>query len=613
MHNGTATTSAKRSTITKVHLKEDLVKARGDIKILEKTLKKRDAKIAELDAQIWSQKKEISKLQEEYSKLYRSSPKTAIPKPQSATKRDKMFIRFLADSNGKRVVPNLKKILPQHRISQTIIYYTSDLVNHLQKTEVLDDLVIIMVGTNDIRKENYTKCLQNLNRLSELRLKNVLVATIPFQAPNNHQPTDDLINVSRQYINQFISKNFKSINLEFPKGDGKKFISQDDGFHLNEDGVEFIIDKLISAIDAQTENHKPPTPQTENDVSEKSPKTPKEIADRHRQCTPKDCTPKFNLNMSTLEADPPTTPKTAKVVVEIEKDYIAHIVGERGTRLKQIHDNSGAKLELKKKGTAGEITISGDLDQIARAKQGIADTICERQRRNSNSNQINKPQAPQQEETNSQLMLQQQQQQFYQQQQILNQQFLQQQMNNMSFQPANQHTAAFYTHQPQASNTATCTTPSITTDKIGTSIVIVGTDVAGYVHGKSGKTIKDIGELTETKITTNPNRKRSEDMQLEITGTAVNIQKATDRINRKSRLARDSLNYEQDKSQKDCIYNINGYCKYGSNCMYKHTAHTIIRGRHPEQRREETRNDRSRSNHRGERESHSYPSNNRRR
>ena len=84
-------------------------------------------------------------------------------------KQKETQILILADSNGEPIVTEMKKMRPKWKIeSLNTIFTTYHLVQHLEDHPLPNNITnIIMMGTNDIRKNKGTDAINNIPKIKQ--------------------------------------------------------------------------------------------------------------------------------------------------------------------------------------------------------------------------------------------------------------------------------------------------------------------------------------------------------------------------------------------------------------------------------------------------------------
>ncbi len=330
--------------------------------------------------------------------------------------------------------------------------------------------------------------------------------------------------------------------------------------------------------------------QEESESPTKQDSTPEPPGYQGKTSTPQSPAPTLNLNVTTMMDTSSSDNKDTSIII-IEPDMMDHIIGTGGRRINSIQKESNATITLKQLPDGqGKLIVTGTTEEIKAARRKVDEVVTRQEERIQKmkatipklppSAQEIEPQQPTQlpmpipypgnmqyqhtmPPANPMMQHQLLQNQMFQQQQMLQQ---------MQFLYPGQQNVASGTEEKERMEE---------TEKL--EKVRVEREVAAYIIGKEGETIKDIGIQTKTTIRTDASRTnyKMEDLMLDIKGKPRDVEYAVEIIRRKIRTAKERLRDRTENSKRDrtenskqtCHFYQEGRCRYGDRCKKAHSDH----------------------------------------
>ena len=274
----------------------------------------------------------------------------------------------MVDSNAHRT----KNSLDQNKIKWTIannIYTTVELLTSLEDQEIIEqirkqDHIVIQQGTNDIRHGRgvgEAKAYQNMMEAVD-RIKQNTSATIhlvqipPLAVPNRY----DLNVKAAMYNTRLETTKTEGVQIiqtaqEYKKRTTDDIIDRHDGIHLTKEGQDILKQALEEAITA------PRRSQTTSGHSSRHTRKDSHTR-RERSLTPNTSTSDINTT-----------------IVETKPEYVKHIIGREGGKIKQLELDHDARIKITNSKSGSKITIKAPGEEASRAKTSIKNIIKARQ------------------------------------------------------------------------------------------------------------------------------------------------------------------------------------------------------------------------------------------
>ena len=178
---------------------------------------------------------------------------------QTLTKEKDQQILILADSNREPIITEMKKMRPQWKIKAPNTIFTTDhLVQHHEEHPLPNNTTnIIMMGTNDIRKNRGTDAINNIPKIKNHTNNHTIISNIPptnidvGNEETNDEIIQDRINYNKK-INNTFTRTAKTTELNKGMRTHPTSILKRDGIHLTDNGARLIATTWIRTIEEPT-------------------------------------------------------------------------------------------------------------------------------------------------------------------------------------------------------------------------------------------------------------------------------------------------------------------------------------------------------------------------
>ena len=313
-------------------LESSLTTAEEEKYNIQRNIEIKDNIIKDMGADIIKKNDKINALENKLQQTTHKLTETTKQLDRARDNKNKKDILILADSNRTKTIAHIEKKRPQWRIdAPERIFTTNHLIKYVEDNPIPKHITtLIMMGTNDIRVNNTKEAITNIQKLQKHTTNNTIISTIPpMNIDSGNEDTNEEIIEGRIQLNKEITKTYpttvKTTSLNKSMRTNPHEILRDDGFHLNDKGVEQLAEEWIRTIE--------------------EPHT-------------------TNTNTQTTET------------MTINKDIAAHIIGKDGRNLKTMKEKHQITIT-----TANDnhnnltITITGNKDHTKEAIQDIKRTI----------------------------------------------------------------------------------------------------------------------------------------------------------------------------------------------------------------------------------------------
>ena len=294
---------------------------------------------------------------------------------------------LIADSNRKHIAKHLNT--PNTTWTIPTKHYTTKDIQNIPDADIDPTQThYIMIGTNDIRHNNKadptetaTQIVEQAERIQNITNKPTTIITPPPTNTENRTTNMQTLLVNDELAEIALIHNINLINthniLEHLTKD--KFLTYD-GFHLNEHGGEIIgqhIAKHTPTITPTIEK-KPMKRQAHTPEQTKSQRQPAPHHYKPLLATPP--TPPYpQATHKTPKTTPTTThPEATTTQIQINSEYIGHIIGKNGLTLKSIVAKTNTFINIEQDKNANNeqtITIKGQQQNIKQALHSIQTII----------------------------------------------------------------------------------------------------------------------------------------------------------------------------------------------------------------------------------------------
>ena len=277
-----------------------------------------------MEKSIIDKNNQIKEIKETLKKQTATLQKTAKAKDQP--------ILILADSNREPVVAEMKKMRPKWKIEAPNTIFTTDhLVPYLEDHPLPSNTNIIMMGTNDIRKNNSHEAMKNIPKIKKHINKSTIISNIPPTNIDvgNEEVNDEIIEARINYnkkINNTFTHTAKTtdLNKAMRTDPSSNTILKSDSIPLTANGAKILATSWIKAIE------EPPAEVTPNEQDN----------------------------------------------ITIEVEYARHIVGKEGRKLKTLKDTYDINITTSNDNNNNLIlTTTGRHNNIQKAFTEIRTTI----------------------------------------------------------------------------------------------------------------------------------------------------------------------------------------------------------------------------------------------
>ena len=219
---------------------------KNDIDIKDHIIKDMETTIMDKSNKI----KEIEHTLQRQTEAYQKQTKEKEHKP----------LLVLADSNREPVIAELKKMRPKWNIEAPSTIYTTDhLIRHLEQHPLPTNTTnIIMMGTNDIRKNMNSEAIKNIPKIQKHINDSTIVSNIPPTNIDlgNEEVNEEIIEARITYnkhINNTFKRTIKTSELNKAMRTDPSTILKSDGFHLTANGAKQLATAWIRAVEEPTE------------------------------------------------------------------------------------------------------------------------------------------------------------------------------------------------------------------------------------------------------------------------------------------------------------------------------------------------------------------------